>query len=92
MDNEYLDIIDDINYNNYLLEIINNTIDGYLNPQQYYETGERYDIEDVNGAPIELKDIDFNILSNKDKYEIYKELIKLYKYFYEYVIDISNYE
>jgi hypothetical protein len=49
-------------------------------------------IFDIQETLKELKDIDFNILSNKDKYEIYKELINLYEEWHDDVIDISNYE
>lgn len=73
MDNECLNY----HYLNSLYDIMA----GYFNPQSYYETSERYDIEDVKEALIELKKLDFNILSNKDKYKLYIKLIKLYKYF-----------
>lgn len=73
MDNEYL--------NYHYLSSLYDIMTGYFNPQLYYETGERYDIEDVKEALIELKKLDFNILSNKDKYKLYTKLIKLYKYF-----------
>lgn len=52
--------------------------------------GNEFNIFDIQLALYELKKLDFNILSNKYKYNLYKELINIYEVWYD--VDNSNYE
>jgi hypothetical protein len=77
--------------NCYLLYNLYDTTHGVLH-RTHNEYNEYYDIDDVKEALIELKKLDFSILSNKDKYKLYTKLKKLYKCYYKdvYILDCED--
>lgn len=52
---------------------------------------EYYDIFEIQDTLKELNTLEFEKFSINDKYELYKKIIKLYKYFYNDVIDTKKY-